>query len=137
MSATVLNKEQRKGDHAERVSGTFLAESSQDPLEYVDGMSLYRGYFVPGAMDPSGGYVVQDKIDTIRKPCIIGCGGDGQGNYFQQMWQSEINVSNVVSTLVAKQDVRRSALRSRILGIAVVGTILEQTFQIFEWPKGY
>ena len=24
------------------------------PLEYVDGMSLYRGYFVPGAIDPTG-----------------------------------------------------------------------------------
>ena len=32
-------------------TGEFI---SQDPLEYVDGMSLYRGYFVPGATDPSG-----------------------------------------------------------------------------------
>ncbi len=28
--------------------------TSPDPLEYVDGMSLYRAYFVPGAMDPTG-----------------------------------------------------------------------------------
>lgn len=27
---------------------------SRDPLEYVDGMSLYRAYFVPGGMDPWG-----------------------------------------------------------------------------------
>jgi RHS repeat-associated protein len=27
---------------------------SQDPLEYVDGMSVFRGYFVPGATDPAG-----------------------------------------------------------------------------------
>ena len=33
------------------MTGEFI---SRDPLEYVDGMSLYRGYFVPGAMDPSG-----------------------------------------------------------------------------------
>jgi RHS repeat-associated protein len=28
--------------------------ASRDPLEYVDGMSLYRGYFGLGAVDPSG-----------------------------------------------------------------------------------
>ncbi len=33
------------------VSGEFI---SQDPLEYVDGMSLYRGYLVPGGVDPLG-----------------------------------------------------------------------------------
>ena len=31
--------------------GEFI---SPDPLEYVDGMSQYRAYFVPGAVDPSG-----------------------------------------------------------------------------------
>jgi RHS repeat-associated protein len=33
------------------VTGNFI---SQDPLGFVDGMSLYRGYFVPIGMDPSG-----------------------------------------------------------------------------------
>ena len=28
--------------------------ASRDPLGFVDGMSLYRGYFVPGSVDPSG-----------------------------------------------------------------------------------
>ncbi len=28
--------------------------TSQDPLKYVDGMSLYRGYFVPVDVDPGG-----------------------------------------------------------------------------------
>jgi RHS repeat-associated protein len=32
-------------------TGEFL---SRDPLEYVDGMSQYRGYFVPNGMDPEG-----------------------------------------------------------------------------------
>jgi RHS repeat-associated protein len=32
-------------------TGEFI---SRDPLEYVDGMSLYRGYFVPIGVDPSG-----------------------------------------------------------------------------------
>ena len=32
-------------------TGEFI---SRDPLGYVDGMSQYRGYFVPGATDPSG-----------------------------------------------------------------------------------
>ena len=37
--------------HAEM--GRFV---SRDPLQYVDGMSLYRGYFVPGGVDPTGMY---------------------------------------------------------------------------------
>ena len=32
-------------------TGEFI---SRDPLEYVDGMSLYRGYFVPALTDPTG-----------------------------------------------------------------------------------
>ena len=32
-------------------TGEFL---SRDPLEYVDGMSQYRGYFVPSSVDPNG-----------------------------------------------------------------------------------
>ena len=31
--------------------GQFI---SRDPLGFVDGMSLYRAYFVPGGLDPSG-----------------------------------------------------------------------------------
>lgn len=31
--------------------GRFIA---RDPLGFVDGMSLYRAYFVPGGMDPEG-----------------------------------------------------------------------------------
>ena len=41
-------------------TGEFV---SADPLEYVDGMSMYRGYMVPSKMDPLG----QDVID----PAII------------------------------------------------------------------
>jgi len=32
-------------------TGEFI---SRDPLGYVDGMSLYRGYFVPNGVDPEG-----------------------------------------------------------------------------------
>ena len=32
-------------------TGEFI---SRDPLEYVDGMSLYRGYFAAGGVDPFG-----------------------------------------------------------------------------------
>jgi len=32
-------------------TGEFV---SQDPRQYVDGMSLYRGYFVPNGVDPTG-----------------------------------------------------------------------------------
>lgn len=35
--------------------GEFI---SRDPFEYVDGMSLYRAYFVPGRVDPSGQHVL-------------------------------------------------------------------------------
>jgi hypothetical protein len=39
--------------HAEL--GRFI---SRDPIGYVDGMNLYRGYFVPAETDPSGEVVV-------------------------------------------------------------------------------
>jgi RHS repeat-associated protein len=38
-------------------TGGFI---SRDPLGYVDGMSMYRGYFAVTGMDPSGGLMVQD-----------------------------------------------------------------------------
>jgi len=49
--------------------GRFL---TRDPLEYVDGLSLYRAYFVPGGMDSLGlsckqTKVVQDGDD--KAPC--------------------------------------------------------------------
>ncbi len=42
--------------------GRFIG---RDPLGYVDGMSLYRGYFVPGGVDPSGEILVIDDIILI------------------------------------------------------------------------
>ena len=49
-------------------TGEFI---SHDPLEYVDGMSLYRGYFAPGGSDPYGNQETgqQDKpsfLDEVR-----------------------------------------------------------------------
>jgi|GEM_PF-1994314 len=43
----------------------------RDPLGYVDGMSLYRAYFVVGAVDPSGLLTMR-----VRKHRLLGkCGG--------------------------------------------------------------
>ena len=43
--------------------GQFI---SRDPLGYVDGMSQYRAYFVPGGMDPQGLVAVATPII----PCV-------------------------------------------------------------------
>ncbi len=43
-------------------TGEFL---SRDPLEYVDGMSLYRGYFVMRAVDPLGSSCVKPSVDGL------------------------------------------------------------------------
>lgn len=45
-------------------TGEFL---SRDPLEYVDGMSLYRAYFVPAMMDPMGWYRVVGVMEPPRR----------------------------------------------------------------------
>ena len=46
--------------------GRFI---SRDPLGYVDGMSLYRGYFAPKGLDPTGNEdldrIIRDKINSI------------------------------------------------------------------------
>jgi RHS repeat-associated protein len=61
--------------------GRFI---SRDPLGFVDGMSLYRAYFVPTGTDPNGHQTVQDprvpSIDEIaRRPlcCRPGPGPNG------------------------------------------------------------
>ena len=68
--------------HAEL--GRFL---SRDPAGYVDGMSLYRGYFVPGDVDPTGrrkvccgyqrGYVIKEKygrtVDCPTSASAMAC----------------------------------------------------------------
>ena len=44
-------------------TGEFI---SRDPLEYVDGMSLYRGYFAPNHLDPMGEKCDDDKCDPPK-----------------------------------------------------------------------
>ncbi len=51
----------------EPTTGEFC---SKDPLEYVDGMSLYRGYFVPSSIDFSGMTTMSTASDKYcRKFC--------------------------------------------------------------------
>ena len=59
-------------------TGEFI---SRDPLEYVDGMSQYRGYFMPGTVDPDGRISIEIKPgggNTKRKKCT------GNKKVFQQ-----------------------------------------------------
>ena len=51
-------------------TGEFI---SRDPLGYVDGMSQYRAYFVPGAVDPSGETLEHFKPAGTTNECT-GCG---------------------------------------------------------------
>ena len=41
-------------------TGEFI---SRDPLGYVDGMSQYRAYFVPGSMDPMGLFEISEVLN--------------------------------------------------------------------------
>ncbi len=50
-------------------TGEFI---SRDPLEYVDGMSLYQGYFVPGGIDPKGLFLVQKPDSCMGHQLRIG-----------------------------------------------------------------
>lgn len=47
--------------------GEFI---SRDPLGFVDGMSLYRGYFVPGAIDPLGIDKQEVFAPTVAPPIL-------------------------------------------------------------------
>lgn len=51
--------------------------TSRDLMEYVDGMTLYRGYFVPGKTDPTGG----QSINTGEK--------DAQGRVIRKLVKAE------------------------------------------------
>jgi RHS repeat-associated protein len=50
-SPTILSQRYQCARWYDPSLGRFI---SRDPLEYVDGMSLYRAYFVPKSVDPSG-----------------------------------------------------------------------------------
>lgn len=51
-------------------TGEFI---SQDPKEYVDGMSMYRGYFVPNGVDPSGNEngLICNLLTVVPDPRIL------------------------------------------------------------------
>jgi RHS repeat-associated protein len=62
--------------------GRFI---SRDPLRYVDGLSLYRGFFVPSNMDPSGLRTCSEECEPQGPPgngryeaCMAACVEDGQ-----------------------------------------------------------
>ena len=42
-------------------TGEFI---TKDPLEYVDGMSMYRGYFIDSGTDPSGLSLTQEQCES-------------------------------------------------------------------------
>lgn len=46
--------------------GRFI---SRDPFGYVDGMSLYRAYFVPEGIDPSGHRLEFRQPGWKQRPC--------------------------------------------------------------------
>ena len=50
-AAPNLRQVYKRARYYDASTGEFI---SRDPLEYVDGMSQYRGYFVPNGMDPTG-----------------------------------------------------------------------------------
>ena len=74
-------------------TGEFM---SCDPLEYVDGMSLYRGYFVPKGMDPEGTSCSWSYCEGVgywgvaeRVP-----GSTWYGNYLSR-WRCKFTVSSI------------------------------------------
>ncbi len=58
-------------------SGEFI---SRDPLEYVDGMSLMRGYFVPDKIDPKGTQLYPI-VETVDGRTIWFCDGCNRCHY--------------------------------------------------------
>ena len=48
--------------------GRFI---SRDPIGFADGHNLYRAYFVPGTMDPTG----LGKCEDEKQTCVKGCSG--------------------------------------------------------------
>jgi RHS repeat-associated protein len=77
--------------------GRFI---SRDSLGYVDGLSLYRGYFVPNGVDPSGHvrppqmYEVDSLDDPqYREPDVVGDIGATLGQLGQHVVDSEMKIS--------------------------------------------
>ncbi len=78
--------------------------TSRDPLEYVDGMSLYRGYMGTGGMDPDGrdtifDWFVKPVVDALYVPSVP-C--DCQFSHFQPA--PPINLATTTPTPIALGD---------------------------------
>ena len=56
---------------------------NRDPLGYVDGMSLYRGYFVPGRGDPLGLFRCKCECFTVSSSSIGGSFTSTGSTYFE------------------------------------------------------
>ena len=71
--------------------------TSADPLEYVDGMSLYRAYFVPSGADPLGTnwLVVGNFLRTLYKNrlkvMMAGAFGSAVGSAITQQNVSDLS----------------------------------------------
>ncbi len=75
---------------------------SQDPLEQIDGASIYRGYFVPNRVDPSGTHMTE-----------VGLTEDGETIYLEQHREpkkcyvrDDINGLEIVSYVGKYREVR-------------------------------
>jgi len=79
-------------------TGEFL---SKDPLEYVDGMSMYRGYFVPAETDSEGFSPADKEAECIkhcrRQHCLFGFCGFFGGN--TQYWNCYKGVGTTIHTM--------------------------------------
>ena len=82
---------------------------SRDPLEYVDGLSQYRGYLVPGWVDPMGHYALCQRVAIVPE-ALTDCGGSQAAVQWEMRLAGETTMNGingyVVQHVVKHFDIR-------------------------------
>jgi len=79
--------------------GRFI---SRDPLEYVDGMSLYGGYYVPNGLDAEGAKRIKLSYYQEYFLDIKGIGFGFWNKYWGEVWDKSVSVRQMVDDIKRK-----------------------------------
>ena len=118
--------------------GQFI---SRDPLGYVDGMSQYRGYFVPGTVDPFG-----NEVPGIHHPLSLFLGGSNKqlgihldatqhtavhNSLREQGWGYNSTANDRFSKLTRRRqsEIIRESLEAANLGKKTVNRLMRSAFK--------
>ena len=106
-------------------SGEFV---SRDPLEYVDGMSLYRGYMGVKAVDPFGGNTIVEFFSSAEC-CKDEDGNDGNLKIVEAVVAACARIRKTLDGLKKYREVLRELFKNPSLALGGLATLSDEDYQ--------